>query len=221
MSEETYLPCIEVETGSEISASVIWLHGLGASGHDFEPIVPYLHFPKELGVRFIFPHAPQIPVTINNGVVMPAWYDILDISLGRKVDEPQLRASAKATQSLIEREISRGIKSDRIILAGFSQGGAVVYEAALSFDQPLAGLMILSSYFATAGSIRLNEVNKNIPIHIFHGTHDPVVPESLAREAINRLNDFGFTVNYKTYPIEHSVSPEEISDMSTWMQSVL
>lgn len=221
MSDANYLPAIEIETGENITASVIWLHGLGASGNDFEPIVPYLNVPKELGVRFIFPHAPEIPVTINNGVVMPAWYDILDISLGRKVDESQLRASAKATQQLIEREIARGVDSRNIVLAGFSQGGAVVYEASLSFDKPLGGLMVLSSYFATANSIALHDANKQLPIHVFHGVHDPVVNEALAQQAIEQLTELGFAPSYKTYPIDHSVSPEEILDISRFLLDVL
>ncbi|BFM05866.1 alpha/beta hydrolase [Halioxenophilus aromaticivorans] len=218
---ENYLPAIEVETGENITASVIWLHGLGASGHDFEPIVPHLGFAKQQGVRFVFPHAPQRPVTINNGVTMPAWYDILSMSLEREVDSAQLRQSAEQTIALVEREIARGVPSERIVLAGFSQGGAVVYEAALSFSKPLAGLMVLSSYFATADSIDIAEANKSIPILVCHGTHDPVVPEQLGQQAVAHLKQAGYSTDYKTYPMDHSVSMPQIQDISTWLGSVL
>ena len=218
---ENYLAAIEVETGSDIQASVIWLHGLGASGHDFEPIVPHLAFAKQQGVRFVFPHAPQRPVTINNGVTMPAWYDILSMSLQREVDSKQLCESAEQTIALVEREIARGVPSERIVLAGFSQGGAVVYEAALSYGKPLAGLMVLSSYFATSDNIELDEANKSIPILVCHGTHDPVVPEQLGQQAIAELKQRGYTPQYKTYPMDHSVSMPQIADISDWLGGVL
>ncbi|GAB2198636.1 carboxylesterase [Sessilibacter sp. MAH4] len=218
---KTYLETIEIETNAPVTTSVIWLHGLGASGHDFEPIVPVLNLPKDLGVRFIFPHAPKIPVTINNGLVMPAWYDILAMTLNRKVDVDQLRASAAATHDLIEREIARGVDSKNIVLAGFSQGGAVVYEAALSYGKPLAGLMILSSYFATVDSITINDANRNLPIHVFHGVYDNVVPESLAQKALKDLAELGFKPEYQSYPIDHSVSPPEVVDIANWLRRVL
>ena len=140
------LRCVEIEPSAQATASVIWLHGLGASGHDFEPIVPELQLPADLAVRFIFPHAPQIPVTVNGGMVMPAWYDILAMDIDRKVDEAGVLASADAVDALIKQEIARGIPSERIIIAGFSQGGAVAYQAALRHPQPLAGLLTLSTY---------------------------------------------------------------------------
>lgn len=216
-----YLPAIEIETATPVTASVIWLHGLGANGHDFEPVVPELGLPEDLGVRFIFPHAPARPVTINGGMAMPAWYDILSINLDREVDEDQLRHSAAQTQALIDREISRGVPSERIVLAGFSQGGAVVYEAALSFEQPLAGLLVLSSYFATAESIELHKANSDLPILICHGDRDPVVPEQLGQQAVRKLSEFNYQAQYKTYPLEHSVSLPEILDIGAWLKHVL
>lgn len=208
------LPAIEVESGAPISAAVIWLHGLGASGHDFEPIVPELGLSPDLGIRFVFPHAPEIPVTINGGYVMPAWYDILEMNLDRKVDTAQLKASAADVTRLIDREIERGISSERIVIAGFSQGGAVGYEAALSYPKPLAGLMAMSTYFATADSIELSESNKQLPMHIYHGSADPVVREALGQLAYRRLTDMGFKPGFSSYPMEHSVCLEQIKDIA-------
>lgn len=217
----TYLPCVEIEPNQAASASVIWLHGLGANGHDFEAIVPELKLPAELPIRFIFPHAPEIPVTINGGYVMPAWYDILEMSIDRKVDEEQLRLSSSEVVKLIEREIQRGIPAERIIIAGFSQGGAVAYEAALSYEKPLAGLLCLSTYLATKDSLQRHAANQDIPVQIFHGSLDPVVPVSLGEDACEVLKTWGYAVEYGTYPIEHSVCLEEILDISAWLQKVL
>ena len=200
------LKYIELETAPNPTATVIWLHGLGANGHDFEPVVPELDLPSELAVRFIFPHAPEMPVTINGGYIMPAWYDILEMDIDRKVDEVQLTASAEAVVKLVEQEIERGIDSQRIILAGFSQGGAVAYHAALAYSKPFAGLLALSTYFATSDSIQLSDANKALPIQIMHGTRDPVVPEVLGQKAYQFLQQQGYTVDYKTYQIEHNVS---------------
>ncbi|WP_062060683.1 alpha/beta hydrolase [Cellvibrio sp. OA-2007] len=218
-----YLPCVEVLSQSHLPvvASVIWLHGLGADGNDFAPLVPELRLPKDLSVRFIFPHAPQIPVTINAGYVMPAWYDILEMNLERKVDETQLVASAEAVQSLIEREISRGVASENIILVGFSQGGAVAYHAGLTYAKPLAGLLILSSYFATHASASIDPANQHTPILIQHGSRDPVVSETLGQRAYRLLQDRGCNVNYESYPMEHTVCMEQVASMSKWIQAVL
>ena len=215
------LPCVEIEPAQPATAAVIWLHGLGANGHDFEPIVPELNLPAELSVRFVFPHAPQLPVTINGGFVMPAWYDILEMSLDRKVDEKQLKASASNVQDLIGREIQRGIDSRRIVVAGFSQGGAVGYEAALSYPKPLAGLLALSTYFATANSIDINPANAKLPIQIFHGSYDDVVPEFHGQNSVKILRDHGFDPGYQTFPMEHAVCLEEIHAISAWLQQVL
>lgn len=215
------LPAVELETRSNPDAAVIWLHGLGADGHDFEPIVPELNLPASLGVRFIFPHAPQIPVTINGGYVMPAWYDILEMTINRKVDTPQLEASASAIDAFIERERARGIDSRRIIIAGFSQGGAVAYECALRHPEPLGGLMALSTYFATRDTVQASGVNRGISILACHGVMDPVVPEALGHQAVQALQDMGYPVEYKTYRMEHAVQMDEIRDISTWLQQVL
>lgn len=216
-----YLPCVEVEPSSPATAAVIWLHGLGADGHDFEGIVPELKLSPDAGIRFIFPHAPSIPVTINNGFVMPAWYDILDINIDRKVDEEQLLKSAAAVHALIDREIERGINSTRIVVAGFSQGGAVGYQAALTYTKPLAGLLAMSTYFATQASIHINPANQQLPIEIYHGMMDPVVPEQLGRQAVTQLSSMGLTANYSTYPMEHSVCLEQIRDIAAWLQKEL
>ncbi len=214
----TLLPAIEQLTNPEPDASIIWLHGLGADGHDFAPIVPELLLPEELKARFIFPHAPHIPVTVNNGYVMPAWFDIYEMDINRKVDVEQLVASAEKIKMFVDQEIERGIGSERIILAGFSQGGAVAYQLALTYSQPLCGLLAMSTYFATSETIEFNEVNKNIPIAIQHGTNDPVVPETLGINAAEKLTDEGYAIEYSSYPMEHNVCPQQIGDISKWLQ---
>ena len=213
------LPHIEVEPKTAAQASVIWLHGLGADGHDFEPIVPELKLPQNMGVRFIFPHAPSIPVTINGGYVMPAWYDILEVNIDRKVDTEQLLKSAQAVRLLIDREIERGISSEKIIIAGFSQGGAVAYQVALTYPQTLGGILAMSTYFATKDSIRPAAENSHLPIQIYHGVYDPIVPETLGRQSVQVLKSMGYTPGYKTYAMEHSVCVEEITDISSWLQA--
>lgn len=215
------LKFIEMDPVRDADATVIWLHGLGANGHDFVPVVKELQLPESLPVRFIFPHAPTIPVTVNGGYVMPAWYDIYEMSLDRRVDTAQLEASAAAVQQLIEREIARGIAPRRIVLAGFSQGGAVVYQAALASDQPLGGLLVLSSYFATAQTIQANPASRSLPILIQHGTRDAVVPEQLGLAAKNLLTDRGYSVEYQQYPMEHTVCGPQIRAISEWLQRVL
>jgi len=219
----TYLPYVELQTNPKLTASaaVIWLHGLGANGHDFASVVPELDLPDDINVRFIFPHAPSIPITVNNGYVMPAWYDIFEMSLGRKVDVVQLRASANKVVELIEREIAQGIPSDKIIVAGFSQGGAVAYETVLSFDQPLAGLLVLSSYFATSATIVTHEANKKTPILIQHGSEDSVVSEMLGQRAYRQLMDLGYNVAYESYVMDHTLCAEQITSISHWLQERL
>jgi phospholipase/carboxylesterase len=215
------LPCVEVEPENQARAAVIWLHGLGANGHDFEPVVPELHLPRELAVRFVFPHAPAMPVTINNGYVMPAWYDITEMSIGHKADIQGLLQSADAIRALVDREGERGIDSRRIVIAGFSQGGAVGYQVALTYPEPLAGLLALSAYFATATTIRPDTANASLPISIYHGTADPIVPEYLGRESRDALVRMGYRPEYKTYPMQHAVCMEEIADISRVLQTWL
>lgn len=214
-----YLPCVEVQSNPkiEVAGAVIWLHGLGADGNDFVPVVRELRLPAELNLRFVFPHAPSIPVTINNGYVMPAWYDIYEMTLDRKVDVAQLRASAEQVHALIEREIERGVPSEKILIAGFSQGGAVAYEAALSYAKPLAGLLALSTYFATHETVVEDAANKAIPILIQHGSADPVVNEVLGQRAYRQLTDRGYSVRYESYAMEHTLCGEQVSAIGKWL----
>lgn len=213
------LKYIEVETHPNPTAAVIWLHGLGASGNDFEPVVPEMKLPT--GVRYIFPHAPNRTVTVNGGMVMPAWYDIISIDIERVIDTQQIMESSRQIGELIEQEIQRGIPSERIFVIGFSQGGAVAYETALSYPKPLAGVMALSTYFATLPTITRHTANKNIPIFIGHGVMDNVVAEILGRKAEGELIEMGYDVHYANYPIPHSVCMEELKDMSAWMAAKL
>lgn len=215
------LPCVTIEPKEPATATVIWLHGLGADGHDFEPIVPELRLPTSMAVRFIFPHSPQIPVTINGGMVMPAWYDILSMSVDREVDEEQLMQSSNAVQTIIDAEISKGIASERIIIAGFSQGGAVGYQAALTYPKPLGGLLAMSTYFATKDSIEFSAVNRQINIALMHGSQDPVVLPLLGEQALDVLTKHGFSTSYQTYPMQHAVCAQQVSDISEWLQQRL
>lgn len=211
------LPCVELEPRTPATATVIWLHGLGADGHDFEPIVPDLGLPDRLAVRFVFPHAPTIPVTINNGYRMPAWYDILDMDLERRADHGGLLASATRVAELLDRERERGIPSERIVLAGFSQGGAVALQLALTYPHRLAGLLALSTYFATGKDVVPDAASRGLPIEVQHGLFDPLVPELMGRVTIDRLRELGFDPVYRTYPMEHAVCAEQIADIGRWL----
>ena len=212
------LQYIEIEPGETPTAAVIWLHGLGASGHDFEPVVPELGLPEDAAVRFIFPHAPNLPVTINGGMTMPAWYDIKAMDIDRVVDTEQLRASADAVAKLVEREKEKGVPADRIIIAGFSQGGAVAYELGLSYPERLGGILALSTYFATADTVQRSEANADVPISVYHGTFDPMVPESLGVRSVEALKEMGYDPSYQTFPMEHSVCLEEIQDIGRFIR---
>lgn len=212
-----YLSCVEIEPSQTANCSIIWLHGLGADGNDFAALVPQLRLPSECQVRFVFPNAPKLPVTINGGMVMPAWYDILELSMDRKVDSEQLCRSAEQVRALIGREIERGVASRRILLAGFSQGGAVAYEAALSHDQPLAGLLVLSSYLATSDTLVRHPANAALPILVQHGIYDPVIPEVLGRRGAEQVQAWGYPVDYQRYAAEHGVCPEQIPVISRWL----
>jgi len=215
------LPAIEQVTHPEPDAAIIWLHGLGADGNDFAPIVPELQLPDTFKIRFIFPHAPQIPVTVNGGFVMPAWFDIYSMDIDRKVDTEQLTASAEKVRSFIHRENERGIATERIIIAGFSQGGAVGYQLALTHPEPLGGLLAMSTYFATSKTIERHPANSRLPIAVHHGTMDPVVPNALGTQAAEELKSQGHPLTYATYPMEHSVCPQQIADISRWLQERL
>lgn len=214
---------IEIETRPSPSHSVIWLHGLGADGNDFVPIVDELSLPK-LGIRFIFPHAPMMPVTINGGFVMRAWYDILDASLdARTEDEQGVRASQTMIAGLVKKEVARGIPASRIVLAGFSQGGAMALHTGLRYPDRLAGLMALSAYLplTTAFGRERHKANQQTPIFMGHGTMDNVVPMYLAASSRALLEQAGHQIDWHEYPIMHSVCEEELVDIGAWLARVL
>jgi phospholipase/carboxylesterase len=217
------LETVEICTGPEPSAAVIWLHGLGADGHDFEPIVPQLVWPGAPDIRFVFPHAPVRPVTINGGMPMRAWYDIMSLTSARGHDSDGIVSSVNLAAGLVHREIGRGIPSRRILLAGFSQGGAVALQLALRFPEPLAGVIALSSYllFGERLEQQQHEANAALPAFVGHGRMDPVVPIEMGEQAASRLESLGHPVEWQTYPMVHSVCPEEISHLATWIASRL
>lgn len=217
------LPCVTVEPTSEHKATVIWLHGLGADGHDFEPIVPELKLPPELGVKFIFPHAPVIPVTINGGYQMRAWYDIRNADLSQREDEAGVRQSAEQVEQLINHEIEQGIPADRIILAGFSQGGAVTLHLATRLKQKLAGIIALSTYLTIPDKLADEKSDANLDTTIFmaHGQQDPVVPIQRGQYSAKVLEDNGFKVQWSDYPMPHAVCLEEIQALGRYVEEVL
>ncbi len=217
------LPCVTVEPTAEHKATVIWLHGLGADGHDFEPIVPELKLPAELGVKFIFPHAPVIPVTINGGYQMRAWYDIRNADLSQREDEAGVRQSAEQVEQLITHEIEQGIAADRIILAGFSQGGAVTLHLATRLNQKLAGIIALSTYLTIPDKLadEKSDANLDTPIFMAHGQQDPVVPMQRGQYSAKVLEENGFKVQWSDYPMPHAVCLEEIQALGNFIQSIL
>ncbi len=208
---------IEPRDGSAANAALILLHGLGADGNDFAPLLPALNLPKGLALRCVLPHAPQRAVTVNGGMRMPAWYDILAMDLSREVDEAQLKASAAYVHELIDAQRAAGIDSRRIVVAGFSQGGAVAYEAALSYPEPLGGLLALSTYFATADSLALADANRALPTAVHHGTFDPVVPERLGRAGYEKVRELGVPAEYRSFPMAHALCPEQIGVIGDWL----
>ena len=214
------LDYVEVTTADNPSYSVIWLHGLGADGHDFEPIVPFLGLPPGTSVRFIFPHALMRPVTVNGGAVMRAWYDIIEISSSKGQDEPGIRHSADKVRALIDFEISRGIPASRIILAGFSQGGAMALHVGLRYPEKLAGIMALSAYLMFPERLQdeHSEANAETPVFLGHGTQDPMVPFFMGQAVESALQTGKWPVEWHSYPIPHSVSQQEIADIGRWMQ---
>ncbi len=213
------LETVEVVTGQAPDFSVIWLHGLGADGHDFEPIVPALTL--SVPMRFIFPHAPERAVTINQGMTMRAWYDILSLDRFSVEDEAGIRASEALVTELIEAELARGIRARRIILAGFSQGGAIALHTGLRYPQTLAGIMALSAYLPLRGSIESERTAANAETSIFmaHGSDDPVIPEGLAADSSSVLESHGYAVEWHSYPMAHQVCAEEVNDISRWIGS--
>jgi len=215
---------LEIETASRPSVAVIWMHGLGADGTDFEPIVPELGLASAPAVRFVFPHAPYQPVTCNGGYVMRAWYDIVSLEPdSREIDETGLLASRALIRGLIAREVERGIPSHRIFLAGFSQGGAVAYLTALTHPEPLAGVIALSTYIPAPGLItrELAEANRRIPIFAAHGSEDDVVAPGLGMQALALLRDLGLAPDWHLYAMPHAVCPQEIADVAAWLKGRL
>ncbi len=216
-------PPIEIETAPQPAASVIWLHGLGADGRDFVPIVPELRLPSDLAVRFVFPHAPHRPITINRGYVMRAWYDIAETEFGRREDEAGIRESEQTVRALIRRETERGIASERIVLAGFSQGGAVALHTGLRLPQRLAGILALSTYLPLADTLKAeaHPANADVPIFMAHGTDDPIIPLALGESSADLLTRRGANLEWRTYEMEHSVCLDEIQDIGGWLTRVL
>jgi phospholipase/carboxylesterase len=214
---------VEIETGRDPTGSVIWLHGLGADGHDFEPIVPELVQPGERALRFIFPHAPIRPVTANGGFAMRAWYDIVAIDRQGPEDEPGIRASQAALEALIRREHARGIGSERIVLAGFSQGGAIALFTGVRHAQKLAGIMGLSGYLVLSGKLLAERTaaNQTTSIFLAHGTQDPVVVPALGDDARRQLEAAGYPLEWHAYSMPHSVCPQEVGDIAAWLRRVL
>lgn len=210
------------EPKTEHKASVIWLHGLGADGHDFEPIVPELNLPDELGIRFIFPNAPVRPVTINAGMAMRAWYDIKAPNLREQEDVESIEKSDALIIKYINAEMEKGIPANKIILAGFSQGGAITLHTGLRFPKKLAGLLALSTYLPLPGQLEKEATKyKDIPIMMAHGIADPVIPVDQAKASSQTLKDLGYDVDWNEYTMQHAVCLEEINAIGKWIEKVL
>jgi phospholipase/carboxylesterase len=219
---EKLLECIEIETGAAPTSSVIWMHGLGADGNDFVPIVDELALPAA-PIRFVFPHAPARPVTINGGYVMRAWYDIVSADLVRREDETGLRESSRQIEQLIEREKQRGSPANRIVLAGFSQGGAIALFTGLRYGERLGGIMALSTYAPLKDKLigERSAANLDVPILMAHGTEDPVVSIERASSSKAALTDVGYKIEWRQYRMPHSVCADEIRDIGSWIQRLL
>jgi phospholipase/carboxylesterase len=215
------LDAIEIETAKGPKSSVIWLHGLGADGNDFAPLIPALKLPKA-PIRFVFPHAPVQPVTINGGMRMRAWYDISDGAI-RREDEHGVRASQKLIEALIAREKERGTEAKHLVLAGFSQGGAIALQTGLRQPERIAGVMALSTYLPVADKLaaEASAANRDAPIFMAHGSYDPVIPLARAEQSRALLQSLGYAVEWREYPMPHSVCPEEVGDIGAWLSKVL
>ena len=216
------LQCVEVETGGAVRSAVIWLHGLGADGHDFEPIVPALGL-QGSGVRFVFPHAPLRAVTINMGLIMRAWFDITDLDFRGRADERGIRESVERVTGLVGRQRAGGIAGGRIVLAGFSQGGAIALHVALRYPETLAGVAALSTCLAGGRALESEPgvANAGIPVFQAHGTDDPLIPIERGEETRDRLEALGHPVVWKAYPMQHEVCQEEIADLGAWLRERL
>ena len=217
------LECVEINPDEDPAWVVIWLHGLGADGHDFEAIVPELQMPPDLPIRYVFPHAPMRSVTINMGMVMRAWYDILEMDVARKVDVDNIVESSSLLRNLIQHELDAGMPSEKILLAGFSQGGAIVLHTALRYEKPLAGLLALSTYLPTVDSLgsERHDANAEIPIMMAHGQYDPMIPIVNAENTREALINLKYKVQWHAYPMEHQVCMEEIQAIREWMLGIM
>jgi phospholipase/carboxylesterase len=217
------LEAIEIETAPNPDGAVVWMHGLGADGHDFEPIVPELRLPATMRIRFVFPHAPLRPVTINQGHVMRAWYDVRALAGVRREDEAGVRQSARQIEALLARERQRGIAPGRLVVAGFSQGGAMALHVGLRYADRLAGLLALSCYLPLSNTLptEASPANRDVPIFWAHGLHDPMIPQAMAEQGRAQLAELGYQIDWHQYPIPHSVSAEEIADVARWLERVL
>lgn len=222
-TSQTSIETIELSTGPAPENSVIWLHGLGADGHDFEPVVPMLGLEEIADTRFIFPHAPVRPVTLNAGMLMRAWYDIKGMNVSRDQDEEGIEQSAGLVRGLIEREIDRGIPASRIVLAGFSQGGAIAAHVAPRYPLKLAGLMVLSGYllFPERLADELHSSNSGTPVFVGHGSMDPMVPIAMGRDLADRFRTLKIPVEWHEYMMPHSVNEQELQDIGAWLRARL
>ena len=217
------LPCVEINPSTTPDACVIWLHGLGDSGHGVAPIVPELKLPDSMAVKFLFPHAPERPITINGGMRMRAWYDIKSLDFESRADLEGVKESAEQVEQLIKAQIESGIKAERIVLAGFSQGGVIALHLAPRFSQKLAGVMALSTYMCEPAllSSEALDVNRETPIMMAHGEQDEVVPVFMGNAAFKTLNECGFKATWQTYTMQHNVCMQELNDISAWLQKLL
>ncbi|HAS52330.1 MAG TPA: carboxylesterase [Gammaproteobacteria bacterium] len=217
------LTTVEIDPTGPVRSSVIWMHGLGADAHDFESIVPELRLPAELGVRFVFPNAPVRPVTINGGMRMRAWYDVLSMDLPRQEDPEGVYASEQALAAVLEREKQRGIPAERLVLAGFSQGGAMALHTGLRYPERLAGVLALSCYLPLASQFNSERqsANQTTPVFITHGDYDAVIPMHYGQQSAEALKTLGYPVEWSNYSMGHEVCWEEIRDISAWLQRVL
>lgn len=216
------LTTVDIHPAKNAEKCVIWMHGLGADGNDFAPIVPELHLPPHLHVKFVFPHAPIMPITINNGYEMRAWFDIAHNGINADIDHAGISQSVAAINTLIQHETANGIASENIMLAGFSQGAVIALMTGIRFPTRLAGIIALSGLLPHADEAikQGSAANRDIPIFIGHGTQDQMVPAALGQSAYNTLKHASYPAEWHTYPMAHSVCPEEIRDISQWMQKI-
>jgi len=222
-SDHKRLEQVEIDPLGQPGACVIWLHGLGADGHDFEPIVTALDLPSHLGIRFVLPHAPRRPITINRGAIMRGWYDIANLGGKGSEDEQGIRESGEAVSALIDAEVARGIPSQRILLAGFSQGGAIALHTGLRYTARLGGIVALSAYLPLRSTLIAEgaAANRGLPIMMAHGTWDDIVPLALGRRSYDELTAQGYGVEWREYPMGHSVCPEEVTAITDWLRQHL